>query len=672
MRTFIRRPLFALVGLLLSIAASAHAAPVTIPEPVAPPLDGVGQGLCVASAISESPSVDFGFLNRDNYNAGINTFIEAHVDDRVEGTISTALDLSNNNASGTQLSYGDFIDAQLPQCQTGGCDFFVNDDATSFGARLRGYLNITAELANQPMHFGLYADDAISLTIFDKSANIYPVMIRPPQIGAATWRLTETVTFAQPGLYPVELLYAEFVEHAALEMSYFIGDFEDFERPANTAPVVPLDDAGFTLFPATFFYQALSGANAFQDPAQCQQCNRQFVNLAGNNGCPGSYYCNDAALCAPCDTALFCGPSCSPCGAASPFCLNLNGENQCVECRDDDDCRPGYQCEPETNTCTECVVDADCERGEICQDQTCVTCASSDACAGNSCNCCPNGQNGQPMQCVAVDEGGPPVCVECTTDADCPDGVCDALTGHCVEALAANQRTDCCGDDCVACPADYPFCLPGPLGTACAQCRWDTDCADGAFCMSGQCQPCTEDKHCGTRCTSCGGDTPFCLDGQTADRSFCVGCTDDAQCNGGTCNPGTNECDPVCMLSCGPEAPYCQGDQCVECIADTQCPCGGTCDPDTNACTSSCKANVDCLGNEHCRWDEAGVARECALGPMPGSAACGGTLAEGCNARAGRPGASAGMWLAMLALLALLGRRRGHHHGARQQRRSSP
>src|SRR5690606_26498997 len=114
-----------------------------------------------------------------------------------------------------------------------------------------------------------------------------------------------------------------------------------------------------------------------------------------------------------------------PCGAATPFCINRNGDNTCVECLEDNDCRDGLQCDPATNTCNECNVDADCGRGEICVDLQCVPCDTSDSCAGNSCNCCPTGPNGQPMQCAAVDPDGPPVCVECTSNEDCASGLCD-------------------------------------------------------------------------------------------------------------------------------------------------------------------------------------------------------------------------------------------------------
>ncbi|GAB4565499.1 MAG: hypothetical protein Tsb0020_16430 [Haliangiales bacterium] len=609
--------------ILLAVSANASADPVTIPEPVAPPLADDGYGLCSASAVSEDPQGDFGALDTNTYIGAINGFIEAREDERVEFVIRTELDLSNNNTSGAiQPSLGDFRDVNPELCLTGGCGFFVNDDRTSFATRMRGFFNVTADLVDQPVHFGIYADDAVSLTIFDKSGTGYPVLVLSPILGAPTWRLTETVTFRQPGLYPVEVLYVEVVEHAAFEMSFYVGSFADFQRPASDAPVVNLDEADFKIFEPLHFHQAISGNPSFPDPDQCQQCNRQFAGIPTGSGCPGGYYCNEAALCAPCDTALYCGPSCSPCGADAPFCENLNGEYQCIQCRGTEDCPTGSECDPETNTCQEyeCTEDEDCLRGEICVDRLCVVCDTSSQCAGNSCNCCPSGENGQQMSCLPLGADEAPVCVECTANADCSDGVCDLSTGQCVDSLLPNHRPECCGDNCVACPDDAPYCLASQIGgAACGECRSDMDCADGNFCMSGQCLPCVYDKHCGVRCESCGGDQPFCLNGFDAERSSCVGCVDDAQCGAGeTCNLDTYQCEPEsCAMSCGGETPYCHGGACVACYADTQCPCGGTCDLESFTCSSSCVNNLDCLGTEHCRWDDAGEARECVPGRMP-------------------------------------------------------
>jgi outer membrane exchange protein TraA len=647
----------------------ASAATVTIPTAVADALKGQGQGLCVATAVSMTPSLDFPQM-AGVFNAGMNAFIEAHKADRKEYVQRTIFDLSNNYKVGVDTrSYGDFLDAMLPTCKTGGCDFFINDSTTSFGARFRGFLNVTSDMAGTELHLGVYADDAVSLVIYDKNGNGYTILTQPPVLGIPTWRVTQAVQFDAPGLYPIEILYAEIADHAALEMSYFKGPFTDFQRSINDPAGKNLKTSGFTLFKETSFFQTLSGSPSYPDLDTCKQCDRQFVGQIGNNGCDSGYYCNEAALCAPCDTAVYCGPTCSPCGGMTPFCINTNGKLECANCRTDLDCKEGFSCDPATHVCNECNVDTDCPRGKICQDHACTVCSTPDQCAGNSCNCCPKGPtSGVQMACREIEDGHGPECVECTKDMDCPKGVCDVLTGQCVPELAKNEKPKCCGDDCLTCPSDNPLCLPGPFGTACAACRSDLDCGADNFCLAGQCTECTRDRRCGERCTTCTGDTPYCLDAQLAKDAKCVRCNKDDECNGGKCDPKTHACTSSCDMSCAPETPYCDGQSCVECYADTQCPCNGTCDPSSHKCSPSCKSNADCNGDQHCHHTDDGLAKECSPGPLPDNVDCGSTLADACASSIGSRGTdptpAAGI-LGLGALAALL-RRRGQQRGGRR------
>ncbi len=667
-----KRIAVALAGLLSLLPSLAGAAETVIPTPVGLPLTVDGTGLCIATAKSQNLVGDFGTLNAGNYNGSVNSFIEAHKLDRVESVVRTLLDLSNNNDPGSPVkpSYGDYIDAMLPTCKTGGCDFLFNDTTTPFGARLRGYFNVTPDLAGKAIHFGFYVDDAVSLTFFGKSGAIYPVFIRPPQLGLPTWRFTTSVRFAQPGLYPLEILYVEIAEHAALEMSYFVGDFTDFELPASQVPVTKLSDVGFTLFPPKSFAMTVSGELPFPDPNSCKQCDRQFVNLPGNNGCDAGYYCNEAALCGPCDSAALCGPTCSPCGGTTPFCINTNGKLDCGSCRSDLDCETGYTCDLEKHVCNECDVDSQCGQGKSCVNHTCQWCDTPEHCAGASCNCCPKGAGAKATQCRPLGaDGGAPVCVECVTTADCASGVCDLISGLCVDKLAVHERSDCCGENCTPCPMDAPFCIPNHLGEACASCRNDLDCKGGEWCLSGQCNPCVDDRRCGIRCETCGGDKPYCFGSQVADTAICVRCNEDSECPGGTCNAMTHACEPACGASCAGGTPYCYGMACVECYADTQCPCGGTCDADTHTCSTSCKTNADCMGNEHCRWDLAGEAKECTPGAMLDNSSCGSTLGSACTgstigSKGGDPVPASG--ILALSVLAFLVRRRELKSKSRQ------
>ncbi len=571
-------------------------------------------GLCSSSAASGSPALDFP-TSAATFNAGVNAFLESQSATRVSYSVRSLMDLSNNNSSGLARSYGDFLDSQVPQCRTGGCDFFVSDTTTAFATRLRGYLNITEAMAGRPLHLGVYADDAVSVTIYDRTQTPYAVITRPPQLGFATWRSTNTVTFGSPGLYAIEVLYAEIGEHAALELGLLDGAFTDFELPPGTAGSVSLRSAGFSLLPASFFHQTETGIRPYPDAARCEQCNRQFANLPGNGGCGSGYYCNGAALCAPCNSSLFCGPSCSPCGQSNPVCINRNGAFACVQCSKDADCGP-LKCDVATNTCAECNIDADCPSGKVCNPSShrcaecnadkdcprgltcdahaCVPCSARTSCAGASCNCC---AGGEAVRCAALAPGASPTCVECTSDAHCRNGTrCDSVNGRCVEAVAPCNTADQCGPQCTRCPSERPQCLDGQV---CVECRSDLDCGAGRFCQSGECSACAVDRRCGERCGSCGGDTPFCQGDGTPAGSSCVGCRGDADCPGSTCDGQTRRCSAPCAVTCA-AGTRCDGARCVECSADTHCPCGGSCDRATGKCSAACTESYDCAPGDHC------------------------------------------------------------------------
>lgn len=663
--------LLLVVGLSISISPTAFADVTTISGPILSPFlnsDGTpadGTGICMASALSMNVGVDFGGLNETNYFGGMNTFMELHEADRDERVVRSVFDLSNNNDQGTQASYGDFLNSD-PDCQVGGCGFFVNDPNFSFGTRFRGFLNVTEEFVNRDIQLGFYADDTVSLHFFNRDGSRYDILVLSPQLGFPTWRMADTVRFEEPGIYPLEIHYVQIGEHAALEVSYNFLPGSDFEQPADQPPINTLSNAGFQLFPETMFFQTLSGVPSFPNVNDCQQCNRSFVNLPGNNGCDGGYYCNEAALCAPCDSAIFCGPSCSPCGGATPHCANPNENGyECVECIEDEQCPGDYMCNPETFECDQCIDDSQCPRGDACVDGECVVCGTSDSCAGNSCNCCPTGAGGAQLECAALESGGTPVCMECIRNSDCTAGVCDVEVGRCVESLA----------NCGTCPPEYPFCLPGSLGAACAECRFDTDCTEGNFCQSGECRPCTTDRRCGLRCESCTGAEPSCRDGQTPDQSICVQCEDDSQCPDGTCNLTTNRCEPTCSVTCDGATPFCLGgDRCVECYADVHCPCNGACDLSSNTCNSACRTNRDCMGNEHCAWNDDFDEKECKLGPNVGQSPCSpltGCISPlACDVAVGHRPGDGSLGALLLALLGGLGllavrRRRQCRYGGR-------
>jgi Cys-rich repeat protein len=182
-------------------------------------------------------------------------------------------------------------------------------------------------------------------------------------------------------------------------------------------------------------------------------------------------------------------------------------------------------------------------------------------------------------------------------------------------------------------------------GQVCVQCRFDVDCTSaGTYCLSGNCVPCTHDRHCGKFCQACGASlsitpnpqdpmnptvvssvsgTPFC-DAPNGDPSSatCVQCLTDANCGtGAVCDPSLHTCSNQmpCSEPCAP-GQFCSGGSCVQCITSSQCPCGQCVD---GICTSNCGDTSDCRSNQCCQQMTGTCMDErCVSGPHAGTGLC--------------------------------------------------
>ncbi|MBL8633923.1 MAG: hypothetical protein JNM40_11930 [Myxococcales bacterium] len=652
-------------------------------DPVAPnPRDAQGKilpgtGLCAAYrpfGSSGDPSTVFkprpsGFpaVGANDFPDSLNAYMDGAIGGpmsgmRVDGTLLSPFDLTNffDNVNGS--SRGDFVSTRNCPMYMGkdnGCWFPVapNDPVTlanPFGARFRGYINILPEWTNQAMHFGFYSDEAVAMSIFTKAKPPMgpesKLVISRGSVGQQKWRTTNTVRFAKPGIYPVEITYAQFSGSAALEMAVlFDASFVDIDEAFDAVGAKPLGTYNFSLdyTQPTQFFQTASGVLPYDgQPDRCKQCPRSLANVPNQPAgtCDAGMFCNEAAVCAPCIGDQFCGKSCRECLAPEPYCIrdprDPNGDYQCAECRDD----------------------MDCSAGRKCVQGKCV----------NPCNCCPG------QFCVPTDPKKPEArnCSQCRTDTDCGGSKCDLLNGRCIDKIPDCNTDDRCGKSCVSCPDSTkndsqgvrPYCLNGEV---CVQCRYDADCKAGTFCRSGDCVPCTDDRHCGPNCKTCGldyvieadgsisskppTDKPFCYtpDNRT-ESATCVRCRSDKDCGeGGTCDPMTQKCSTACATPC-PANQVCDGKKCVECFTNAQCPCGICVD---GACTPNCESSTDCLGTQCCSKD----TNTCVSGRCkPGLTAHGGALC--CSgAQIGStedpiaPGANRGLWLASLMTLLCLG-----------------
>ncbi len=336
------------------------------------------------------------------------------------------------------------------------------------------------------------------------------------------------------------------------------------------------------------------------DPDRALICDNGYCFKVG---CASASDCEDGLACID---ELCRTPECSAdaeCGEAA-ICVS----SECIEdgCRSRQGCAAGEVCSDTTNLCRPppdiCGDDGDCSVGESCWPPTgeCRTnCSTQDACnAGEYCgsqgqcrpNCtreadclsdetCTGGRcQGLPDCSDAATCSGPlryrdPLtcdCVECLEDQQCAVGAGEVCTGanECLFCQLQADDVDCASrglferqDCCVECRtdtdcgSDAPFCSNG----RCAevepqQCVADEECADGAVCDRGSCEPaasftacerqsdcpdgeaCFPDERCHAESDRCGGCEPGtrCVEGSTG--SVCAGCT--TACSPQSCREG--------------------------------------------------------------------------------------------------------------------------------------
>lgn len=140
---------------------------------------------------------------------------------------------------------------------------------------------------------------------------------------------------------------------------------------------------------------------------------------------------------------------------------------------------------------------------------------------------CGNACGGETPICIVPTD----TCVQCTTNNDCANGVCDTTINSCIECL----RDQDCNDG---------VCLNGATtqDNRCVECRTNSDCTDqfASRCdePSGTCVACEEESDCSHL------DLNLCVY-TSGNRSFCVECAPglpDEGCDGNACDPLTLTC----------------------------------------------------------------------------------------------------------------------------------
>ncbi|HRI48586.1 MAG TPA: outer membrane exchange protein TraA family protein [Pseudomonadota bacterium] len=613
-------------------------------QPKAPALTVPGDGLCVAYRVmSDIAKNYFRFDDRKPQVSPrelanqVNVLMDGGFNGppRNDFTLRTALDLSNRYVavSGEHTAIGDFNRT----CDE-GCPFSspVPPAMEYFGNRFRGFLNVPQSWIGHDIYVAFRSDDGAYFEILpqDGKGEGQLVMTTGPEVGVEGLRITNKLRFPAPGLYPIEVGHAQLFNSAVLEWAFYTSADPPppafalpFESPSASADSPTLAMwPGLQLAEPGWFFQSRTGKHPLATAELCQQCPRSSVGLSGSEaGCSPGFFCNEAALCDLCQSNDQCGPSCMKCSGATPVC--------------------------DGSRCVECTKDAECGNGNVCRDERCVPCTTKEACAGNSCSCCPG-----TLQCLKT-PGNQYICGECQRDEECPDQRCDPYTLRCTATASScvqdSNPRERCGAACERCSDERPHCL---LGSLCVACRSDLDCAQGSYCESGDCLPCTTDRRCGSSCRACPHEQPFCrAELGRADSARCVQCLDDSHCGpGGRCLQDSLTCAAPCTIACEPGT-VCKGDRCVQCVSASQCPCGQTCLVESGECREVCLDNQDCLGSECCS-KSAGV---CSKGRCKSDlTAHGGALC--CAAAPAAPAApaaasgSGGLWFAGLAALTML------------------
>lgn len=317
-----------------------------------------------------------------------------------KSTIFDNLNFRNNDpSSGGDFTIPMYIDSYLPYSANNAAmppDFDPITGDSNIAMRVRGYLNVTNTLGGAPVTFAINCDDFCSLTIGKKPI----IPLAHLQIAG---RITQQVIFKDPGLYPIEMVYAQNTNVAFMELSRALS------AEPEGAQINGVDTSKFKLITATDMYSAIIGSNV-----SCQECGAPGMDCSTGN------YCGDG-LCQACNVPDHCGPTCQTCPTNARIC----NAGKCVQCTADDQCPPGQTCN--NGTCAPpiaCTTNDMCPPGKICTD--------AGICETPPVPCrtdaeCPSGQICDPAKKICVT---PPK--KCTSDADCSAyEYCDTAAGIC-------------------------------------------------------------------------------------------------------------------------------------------------------------------------------------------------------------------------------------------------
>ena len=339
-------------------------------------------------------------------------------------------------------------------------------------------------------------------------------------------------------------------------------------------------------------------------------CGDQFTSGSGSGGGDGGSTgeCTTESDCIGADNTCRvrrcsngqCGFTFTVAGAscAAGVC---DGEGECVECINQDQCSEGDLCD--NNFC----VPAHCVNGALDPGETDVDC-------GAECSPCVDG-----LACVEHSDCFSGLCQGnvCTACSDnCPDDTTYCNNGVCepkiVNGDPCSDGTECLSGNCVAEAEMNSLCCDAPCGPRCAA------CAEGKTGMpNGQCSPITAGTDPDDECDET--DLAACTTGLCNGSGQCEAVTPGTVCGDDTCSMGglvQPQCDAMAVCSNVPQSDcglyQCTNDVCpTSCVDSSVCddvcvggacemcgtaaaPTGQVCPPECNGCPGGvCMLNCD-------------------------------------------------------------------------------
>jgi OOP family OmpA-OmpF porin len=409
-----QRLILPLVCCFAGLGSTAIAAPITLDktERAAEARRDPGTGIC--GSITKFTNQPTPLTMIEQATVILN---KANGDSEIAGRVSRLfqnMNFSVGPASEADFKAPAFNDDSFPYCQDPNAMPMGNDD-NNIAMRIRGYLNVSNTMGSAPQTFVVKCDDACEVRMGKTKQVVLRANDDDPTL---TGRRARWITFTDPGLYPVEVIYFQnsttgYLEWSRANMSIFAMDdtsVDNVQWGLNMGQFKPLS--------GTDLYSAIVGSNP-----SCIECG------APNMDCSSGSYCGDG-LCQQCNLPDHCGPNCMKCPTDRAIC----NAGKCVQCTSDEMCPAGGSCDIASGTClppAPCTRNDQCPSMQVCRPEgfcgnppaPCKT--DAECLAGQICTCPDYSSSCTQKVCIV-----PPTM--CSSDTECKENYhCDTAANIC-------------------------------------------------------------------------------------------------------------------------------------------------------------------------------------------------------------------------------------------------